>query len=189
MSLIVPLEEDLCRTDPLRRLRTSKEKQMGRPLRKDVNGVDVIRSFGTKIGGDGDSNAGIKLEGFFTADATDPDPAAKLDDYIIIKQRGSKTFVVMSESASSDTFVDGESIKGPDSSFFRTGVLVESEPNANGEIRMVGYPAVGGQGESDAIAIAKITKRVATDFSGNRYTWYLTNFEDSTGDQIILTAI
>ena len=150
---------------------------MGRPLRKDVNGVDVIRSFGTN--NPGDDNAGIRLEGYFGG--------ALASDYMIIKQRGSKTFVVLSET--DDSFVDGESIKGPDSADFKTGVLVESEPNANGEIRIVGYPAVGGQGESDAIAIAKITKRVVTDFSGNRYTWYLTNFEDSTGDQIILTAI
>ena len=173
MSLIVPLEEDLCRTDPLRRLRTSKEKQMGRPLRKDVNGVDVIRSFGTN--NPGDDNAGIRLEGYFDG--------ALASDYMIIKQRGSKTFVVLSET--DDSFVDGESIKGPDSADFKTGVLVESEPNANGEIRMVGYDSSG----NNPVSISKITKRVATDFDGNRYTWYLTNFEDSSGDMIVLTAI
>lgn len=146
---------------------------MGRPLRKDVNGVDVIRSFGSDT--PGDTNAGIRLEGYFGD--------ALASDYMIIKQRGANTFVVLSDS--DDQFVDGESIKGPDSSAFQTGVLVEAEPNENGEIRMQGYDSAG----NNPVAIAKITKRVATDFSGNRYTWYLTNFEDSSGDMIVLTAI
>jgi hypothetical protein len=37
------------------------------------------------------------------------------------------------------------------------------------------------------VAIAKITKRVATDFSGNRYTWRLEN--DSSADYIVLTPV
>jgi hypothetical protein len=37
------------------------------------------------------------------------------------------------------------------------------------------------------VAIAKLTKRIATDFSGNRYTWFLDN--DSSGDVLVLTAI
>ena len=146
---------------------------MGRPLRKDVNGTDVIRSFGTNT--PGDSNAGIRLEGYFGGSLA--------NDYMIIKQRGAKTFVVLSES--NDSFVDGESIKGPDSADFETGVLVATQPAANGEIRMLGYDSAG----NNPVAIAKITKRVVTDFSGNRYNWYLTNFEDSSGDIIVLTAI
>jgi hypothetical protein len=146
---------------------------MGRPLRKDVNGVDVIRSFGTNT--PGDENAGIRLEGYFGG--------ALATDYMIIKQRGAKTFVVLSES--DDSFVDGESIKGPDSADFKTGTLVATEPNANGEIRMLGYDSGG----ANPVAIAKITKRVATDFSGNKYTWAMSNYDDSTGDHIVLTAI
>jgi len=145
---------------------------MGRPLRKDVNGVDVIRSFGTNSS---DSNAGIRLSGYFGG--------ALATDYMIIKQRGAKTFVVLSES--DDSFVDGESIKGPDSADFQTGTLVETTPNANGEIQMLGTLNDG----SAEVAIAKITKRVATDFSGNKYTWVMSQFDDSTGDQILLTAI
>ena len=148
---------------------------MGRPLRKDVNGVDVIRSFGTNT--PGDENAGIKLSGFFADDGD------LNTDYMIIKQRGAKTFVVLSEA--NDSFVDGESIKGPTSSFFRTGTLVATTPNAEGEIQMLGTLNDG----SAEVAIAKITKRVATDFSGNRYTWVMSQYDDSTGDQILLTAI
>ena len=145
---------------------------MGRPLRKDVNGVDVIRSFGTNSS---DSNAGIRLSGYFGG--------ALATDYMIVKQRGAKTFVVLSEA--NDSFVDGESIKGPDSADFETGTLVATTPNANGEIQMLGYDTEG----NNAVAIAKITKRVATDFSGNKYTWEMANYDDSTGDQIQLTAI
>ena len=145
---------------------------MGRPLRKDVNGVDVIRTFGGSVD---DSNAGIRLSGYFGD--------ALATDYMIIKQRGAKTFVVLSES--DDSFVDGESITGPDSADFKTGTLVEDTPNANGEIQMLGTLNDG----SAEVAIAKITKRVATDFDGNRYTWEMSQYDDSSGDQILLTAI
>ena len=146
---------------------------MGRPLRKDVNGVDVIRTFGTNT--PGDENAGIRLSGYFGG--------ALATDYMIIKQRGAKTFVVL--SANDDSFADGESITGPDSADFQTGTLVATTPNENGEIQMLGTLNDG----SEEIAIAKITKRVATDFSGNRYTWVMSQYDDSSGDQIVLTAI
>jgi hypothetical protein len=51
-------------------------------------------------------------------------------------------------------------------------------------MRINGY--IGGNAASPT-PLAKITKRVATDFSGNRYTWYLEN--DSSSDYIVLTAI
>ena len=146
---------------------------MGRPLRKDVNGVDVIRSFGTNT--PGDENAGIRLSGYFDNTLA--------TDYMIIKQRGAKTFVVLSEA--NDSFVDGESIKGPSSVYVETGTLVATSPNANGEIQMLGTLNDG----SAEVAIAKITKRVATDFSGNKYTWVMSQYDDSSGDQILLTAI
>ena len=51
-------------------------------------------------------------------------------------------------------------------------------------MRLFGY-AVSNSGTE--VNIAKITKRLATDFSGNRYTWVLEN--DSSNDYIVLTAI
>lgn len=51
---------------------------MGRPLRKDVNGVDVI--------GTGASNTGVRVAFH--------DGSSLRTDGIIIKQRGAKTFVV-----------------------------------------------------------------------------------------------
>jgi hypothetical protein len=145
-----------------------KEKQMGRPLYKDVNGVKVTRSF---AGGE----AGIKVEGYFGGSLA--------TDYQIVKQRGAKTFVVLRQAT--DNFTDAESIPGSiTGTNLRTGVLVAAQPSANGQIRILG--STDGQ-TPGTVAIAKLTKRLATDFSGNKYTWYLDN--DSSGDVLVLTAI
>jgi hypothetical protein len=75
---------------PQRRPRTSylRRNQMGRPLRKDINGVDVI---GTPV-----SNTGITVQFH--------DGTALRSDGIIIKQRGAKTFVVARVGAPNTRF-------------------------------------------------------------------------------------
>jgi hypothetical protein len=132
---------------------------MGRPLRKDVFGTDVI---GTYV-----SDAGVKVE-FYDSELR--------TDGIVIKQRGAKTFVVAQ--------VGTPTVR-------TTAVLKNGEPSAAGEMRIRGYNSAGsGQGaqvSANLVSIAKITKRVATDFSGNRYTWFLEN--DSSADYIVLTPI
>jgi len=154
---------------PPRRPRTSyfKEKQMGRPLKKDINGVNVIRSFtGTQ--------PGILVQGYFGGELQ--------NDYQIVKQRGKSTYVVV--RTDSDEFTDAESQGSLTSTQLQVGTLVVGQPAANGEIRIRG--SVTGQTPGE-VAIAKLTKRIATDFSGNRYTWFLDN--DSSADVIVLTAI
>ncbi len=131
---------------------------MGRPLRKDVNGVDVIGTY--------DGNTGIVVKFY---------DASLRTDGAIIKQRGSRTFVVSRIGDIGTT------------SAYTTAVLTNAEPSAAGEMQIVAY-LVGGA-DASAFNVAKITKRVITDFSGNRYTWQLTNYGDSTGDQIECTAI
>jgi hypothetical protein len=64
-------------------------------------------------------------------------------------------------------------------------VLQSAEPSAAGQMRMQG--STTGLLDQNLVAIAKITKRVATNFSGNRYKWYLEN--DSSADYIVLTAL
>ena len=128
---------------------------MGRPLRKDINGVDVIGTF--------NSNTGIRVEFY--------DGALRTDG-VILKQRGSKTFRVCRVGSIGT------------SSAYKTCVLKNGEPDAPGEMRLWGYV---GSNTGATVNIRKITKRVATDFSGNRYTWYLEN--DSSNDYIVLTAI
>lgn len=134
---------------------------MGRPLRKDVNGVDVI---GTPA-----SNTGIRVEAYAGGQAyTDATYNSSTNYAYIYKQRGAKTFVLLNQAGTN---------LGP-------CVLQAAIPSADGQMRINGY--VGGNGTAPT-PIAKITKRVATDFSGNRYNWYLVN--DSTSDYIHLTAI
>jgi hypothetical protein len=128
---------------------------MGRPLRKDVNGVDVINT------GAG-ASTGVRVDFH--------DGTALRTDGIILKQRGAKTFVVAR--------VGTPSVR-------TTAVLQAAAPSAVGQLRVQGY--IGGNGADNLKSIAKITKRVATDFDGVRYTWYLEN--DSSADYIVLTAI
>ena len=136
--------------------RQHKEKQMGRPLRKDVNGVDVL---GTPA-----SNTGITVAFY---------DASLRTDGVLIKQRGAKTFVVCRVGDIGTT------------SAYTTAVLKNGTPNAAGEMQLTG--STTGLLDQDLVNIAKITKRIATDFSGNRYKWYLES--DSSADYIVLTAV
>jgi len=139
---------------------------MGRPLRKDINGVDVIGSFTS-------SAAGIRIAFH--------DGTSLRTDGAIVKQRGAKTFKVTRVGNLAGN-------KGKDSTSTVTCVLQSATPSALGQMRLVGYATPsGGDVTSAEVAIAKITKRVATDFSGNKYTWYLEN--DSSNDYIVLTAL
>ena len=143
---------------------------MGRPLRKDVNGVSVIGSLSTASAKD-PKDAGIRVEFH--------DGSIVQTDGIIIKQRGAKTFVVSRDG----NFDANVSLNATPNKF--TCVLVSGTPAA-GQMRIRGSLSGTNPGN---IAIAKLTKRVATDFDGNRYNWEMTNFEDSTGDAIKLTPI
>ena len=130
---------------------------MGRPLRKDIFGTDVI--------GTGAAAAtGVRVDFY---------DASLRTDGVIIKQRGAKTFVVAQVGNIGTT------------SAYTTAVLQSTTPDAAGEMSLVGY--VGGNAENNLKFIAKITKRVATDFDGVRYTWRLEN--DSSADIIVLTPI
>ena len=128
---------------------------MGRPLKKDVNGVDVINTPAT-------TSTGITCEFY--------DGSTNQTDGILIKQRGSRTYVVARIGTPGTLF---------------TNTLVTGTPSAAGEMRIRG--STTGNLDTGLVSIAKLTKRVATDFSGNRYTWFLEN--DSSADYIVLTAI
>jgi len=137
---------------------------MARPLKKDINCVNVLGTFGgTAAGAAVDASAGIRVTGRFGGVTN--------TDYYLVKQRGAKTYVVSR---------DGTTRK--------TGVLVASINNTipDGQILIT----ASGDGQSPGnISIAKLTKRIATDFSGNRYKWQLSKYLDSSGDIIMLTAV
>ena len=130
---------------------------MGRPLRKDVNGVDVIGTGAT-------TSTGVRIDFY---------DASLRTDGVIIKQRGSKSYLVarVGDIGTTANYV--------------TAKLVSGAPNAYGEMRLQGYS--GGNGVDNLKAIAKLTKRIAVDFNGVRYKWYLEN--DSSADIIVLTAL
>ena len=130
---------------------------MGRPLRKDVNGVDVLGTPAT-------TSTGITVAFY---------DASLRTDGVLIKQRGAKTFVVAQVGNIGTT------------SAYTTAVLKNGTPSVAGEMQMTG--STTGNLDTGLINIAKITKRIATDFSGNRYTWYLES--DSSADYIVLTAV
>ena len=95
----------------------------------------------------------------------------------------------------------------------KVGKLVDTTPNADGEILMRGYNSAGaGQGvqvTANLVPIRKLTKRLAygfpsvpvlsggihrgeddntaTNHDGVRYTWYIEN--DSSADYIVLTQV
>jgi hypothetical protein len=134
---------------------------MGRPLRKDVLGTDAI---GTPLS----TATGIRVEAYFGSAAyTDATYNTTTNYAYIYKQRGAKTFVVQNQAGAKATCV-----------------LQSAIPDSDGEMRINGY--IDGNGSAPT-PIAKITKRVATDFNGKRYTWYLEN--DSSSDYIVLTAL
>jgi len=128
---------------------------MGRPLRKDVRGTDVINTPASTA-------TGITCEFY--------DGSTLRTDGILIKQRGASTFVVARIGTPATKFV---------------AKLVSGQPAAAAEMRIRGSTV--GTTDQGLVAIRKLTKRVAIDFSGNRYTWYLEN--DSSADYIVLTAL
>ena len=140
---------------------------MGRPLFKDVNGVKATRSYTT-------TQAGIKVEGYFGG--------LLATDYQIVKQRGARTFVVL--STATDEFTEAESISDITASNLQVGTTVAGQPAANGEIRILGSTTGQTPGTT---AIKKLTRKLAYDFSDNKYTWYIDN--DSSGDVLVLTAV
>lgn len=134
---------------------------MGRPLKKDQNGVDVINTpLLTATGITVRFHDGTSLH----------------SDGIIIKQIGGKRYRIARIGTPTVT---------------TDCTLVSGTPAAVGEVSIRGYNSGGsGQGAqvtANLVSIAKLTKRVATDYSGNRYTWFLEN--DSSADYIVLTAL
>lgn len=128
---------------------------MGRPLKKDQNGVDVINTPLLTA-------TGITVRFH--------DGTALRTDGIIIKQVGGKRYRIARIGTPTVT---------------TACTLVSGTPAAEGEVSIQG--STSGTLDQNLVSIAKLTKRVATDYAGNRYTWFLEN--DSSADYIVLTAL
>ncbi len=127
---------------------------MGRPVKKDQNGVVCFGDYTT-------SDIGIRVEAFIGG--------SNQNDVFIVKQRGATRYLVQDKSTGTQVIAK----------------LVSGTPAALGEMRMIAYTAGGP--DASATAIRKLTKKIAIDFSGVRYTWFIDN--DSSGDQLIIAAL
>jgi hypothetical protein len=150
---------------------------MGRPLKKDVRGTDVLNTPATTA-------TGITVQFY--------DGSTNQTDGIIIKQRGANSFVVARIGTPNTRFVCK---------------LVNTTPNAAGEMLMQGSPTglldqnlVPIAKLSRRLAYGFPTVPVlsggfnrgedsntSTNHDATRYTWYLES--DSSADYIVLTAI
>jgi len=123
--------------------------------------INGVRVLGTfGTNAAGDTSAGIRVSGRFGGVTN--------NDYFLVKQRGAKTYIVSRDGTN-----------------MRLGVLA---PAVTSDSDIVVLGSVEGVTPGN-IAIAKFTKRIATDFSGNRYKWYLSNYEDSSGDTLVLIPV
>jgi len=96
-------------------------------------------------------------------------------DYpFIVAQKGSRKYRVRTSATASHI---GNAILVNK----RTGLI-------NGEMALEGFLGVGASQTNQGILISKLTKFYATDFSGNRYKWYVnpTTGEDSTQANILV---
>lgn len=131
---------------------------MGRPVKRDVNGVVVFGTFQTTgVGIRAVANIGGTIR----------------DDVFIVKQKGTRTYKVEDQSDSA------------------TGQckLVDKEDDqlAVGEMVMSGRVAADANDATNKRRLRKLTKRIATDFNGIRYRWFLA--DDSSSDDILLVAL
>jgi hypothetical protein len=130
---------------------------MGRPIKK-VN-------LGTYVGA-----IGIRCEAYIGSNQTDA---------FIVKQIGSKRYIVQDESVGVGSKTRAK--------------LVAGSPSATGEMRVTGYVAGSGASTNPVTSggtakyAAKITQRRFIASDGTRFKWTLVN--DSTQDYIELTAI
>lgn len=131
---------------------------MGRPVKRDVNGVVVFGTYAS-------TNVGIRVVANIGGTIR--------DDVYIVKQKGARSYKVIDASDSAT----------------RQCVLVNKDPDklANGEMLMTGRVAADSNQATNGRRIMKLNKRLATDFSGNRYKWYMA--DDSSSDDILLVAL
>lgn len=131
---------------------------MGRPVKRDINGVVVFGDYTT-------TSIGIRV--FANIGGT------VRNDVYIVKQKGARSYKVIDKSDSAT----------------RQCKLVnkQSFALAPGEMLMTGRVAADTNQATNSRNIMKLNKRIATDFNGVRYKWYMA--DDSSSDDILLVAL
>ena len=115
---------------------------MGRPIKKDVNGVAVFGTYAsTAVGIRVVANIGGTIR----------------DDVYILKQKGARSYRVIdvSDSATAQCRL----------------VNVDSDKLSTGEMLMTGRVTADADQATNGRRIMKLNKRIATDFNSVRYKW------------------
>ena len=131
---------------------------MGRPVKRDVNGVVVFGTYAS-------TDVGIRVAAHIGGTVR--------EDVYIVKQKGARSYKVIDASDSATAQCR----------------LVNKLPLAlsAGEMVMTGRVAVDTDQATNKRTIMKLNKRIATDFNGARYKWYMA--DDSSSDDILLVAL
>lgn len=117
---------------------------MGRPVKRDVNGVQVFGTYaGTAVGIRVIANIGGTVR----------------DDVYILKQKGARSYRVIdvSDSATAQCKL----------------VNKDGDKLSTGEMLMTGRVIADSDQATNKRTIMKLNKRIATDFNSNRYKWYM----------------
>jgi hypothetical protein len=131
---------------------------MGRPVKRDVNGVVVFGTYAS-------TDVGIRVVANIGGTIR--------DDVFIVKQKGARSYKVIdaSDSATAQCVL----------------VNKDSDKLSTGEMLMTGRVAADSNQATNGRRIMKLNKRLAVDFAGNRYKWYMA--DDSSSDDILLVAL
>jgi hypothetical protein len=117
---------------------------MGRPVKKDVNGVEVFGTYASTA-------VGIRVIANISGTIR--------DDVYIIKQKGTRAYTVFDVSDSATQLC--------------RLVNKDSDKLSTGEMLMTGRVTADTDQATNGRRIRKLTKRIATDFNGARYKWQM----------------
>ena len=129
---------------------------MGRPVKRDVNGIQVFGTYAS-------TNVGIRVVANIGGTIR--------DDVYILKQAGTRAYRVFDVSDSATGLC--------------RLVNKESGDLSTGEMVMSGRVAADANEVTNGRRIRKLTKRIATDFNGARYKWSLAD-DSSSDDILLV---
>jgi len=129
---------------------------MGRPVKRDVNGVVVFGTFQT-------TGVGIRVVANISGTIR--------DDVFIVKQKGARSYKVQDQS---------------DNATAQCRLVNKESGNlSTGEMVMSGRVAADNNDATNKRRLQKLNKRIATDFAGARYKWSLAD-DSSSDDILLV---
>ena len=129
---------------------------MGRPVKRDVNGVVIFGDYTT-------TSVGIRVVANIGGTIR--------DDVFIVKQKGARSYKVQDKS---------------DNATAQCKLVNKEGANlSTGEMVMTGRVAADNNDATNKRRLQKLNKRLATDFAGARYKWSLAN-DSSSDDILLV---